>query len=107
MMAGKRETAKALEGSIEKWRAIAAGEGGDDGMESCPLCIAFYEPCCCNGCPVQKATGRDSCAGSPHDAWSTHHRDEHKKHINLKIECPECTRLAKAELRFLEGLRDG
>lgn len=105
-MATKRQTAKALEGSIEKWRAIVEKRGVDVGTSNCPLCELFYHDSKCDGCPVQEATGEHGCNAPPYLGWSDHNRAKHPELIK-KIHCPTCTRLAKAELKFLEGLRDG
>lgn len=106
-METKRQTAKALAGSIEKWRAIVEKRGVDEGVFNCPLCAIFYNDEC-EGCPVAKKTGEWWCEGSPHEAWELHGGRKHYEEIresgvreNL---CGTCTRLAKAELRFLEGL---
>ncbi len=106
-----RKTAKALEGSIEKWRKIAE-EGGEDRFGSnCPLCylfvdaILFGEPPCV-GCPVMRATGVNSCANSPHEAWVRHQDKIHLEKSEYKVFCPTCTRLARKEQKFLEGLRE-
>lgn len=83
-----KKTAKALEGSIEKWKAIVAGTGTDEGHYNCPLCaLFFYDDCA--GCPVMKKTGFGSCSNSPYDDY-----------------CQNPTRArAKKELAFLISLR--
>lgn len=101
-MAGKRETAKALKGSIEKWRAIVEKRGVDDGSDNCPLCSLFWEDAVCNGCPAAvSSTG--CCTETPYVAWYRHQEKKHPSTLDL-IHCPTCTRLAKAELKFLESL---
>lgn len=67
----KAHTLKALQGSIAKWEAIVAGTGEDDGVDNCPLCLLFHPDKNpgkrnCGGCPVQKATGKAFCNGSPY-----------------------------------------
>lgn len=106
-MATKRETAKALAGSIEKWRAIVEKRETDDGADNCPLCELFIlQTDTCDGCPVAKA-GHSDCATGPYDHWASHQINKHTTSFPRKIRCGACTRLARAELKFLEGLRDG
>ncbi len=102
MMATKREIAKALAGSIEKWRAIVEKRGADEGGENCPLCVLFFlKQDSCGDCPVAKA-GHPNCASGPYDHWVTH---DNTKHLgNGENLCGTCTRLARAELKFLESL---
>lgn len=105
MMATKRETAKALAGSIEKWRAIVEKTGEDRGHDNCPLCDLFWALDGCDECPVAKKTGEKNCVLSPYESWTVHHANKHFRKPNV-AHCPTCTRLARAELKFLEGLVD-
>ncbi len=101
-MATKQQTAKALEGSIEKWRKIVVREGQDYSGSNCPLC-ALFPDWGCPGCPVMKASGKSECRGTPFANWRKH---QNKKHACGGVnECPTCTRLARKELKFLESLR--
>ena len=100
------ETRVALEGSIEKWRKIAAGDGADEGESNCPLCELFIENFDCAGCPVAEETGQGGCRKTPFIEWVNHQAGKHQCRMTpLKIQCPDCTALATAELEFLEGLR--
>ena len=107
-MATKRQTAKALAGSIEKWRAIVEKRGVDDGVSNCPLCAIFAHgpSSSCRGCPVAKA-GHSGCATGVYERWGQHQYNKHYDELEGKVYCGTCIRLAKAELKFLEGLRDG
>ena len=58
----------ALQGSIEKWKAIVAGTGVDEGTENCPLCLMFWHRYC-HGCPIQVHVGRSGCHNTPYDKW--------------------------------------
>ena len=103
-----KKTLKGLEGSIEKWRKIVAKEGMDKGTENCPLCRIFFDYIDCSGCPVAKATGEGFCEKTPYQWWHAHQIKCHSTDNwgkDKKNECPTCTRLARAELKFLESLR--
>lgn len=69
-------TLTALQGSIEKWKAIEAGTGADDGWRNCPLCQLFNHPfderrsLGCRGCPVYATTRLQGCEGTPYEPWS-------------------------------------
>jgi hypothetical protein len=43
------------------------------------------------------------CLGTPYEKWSDHQENKHED--CGEIRCGTCTRLAKAELKFLESLR--
>ncbi len=105
MMATKRQTAKALEGSIEKWAKIVARKGVDDGHLNCPLCTVFIGGNGCEGCPVADSKESWGCSNTPIDRWYKHQARKHA--IRGENLCPTCTRFAKAELKFLESLRTG
>ena len=98
-------TLKALRGSIEKWEAIVAGTGEDQGIVNCPLCALFYRDGCsaCSGCPVAKAAGREGCEGTPYIAW-THAEDNGTIRLDSGRVSARLKRLAQAELDFLKGL---
>jgi len=100
-----KATRTALEGSIAKWQAIVDGNGEDRGARNCPLCQAFLtnaDGSLCTGCPVYKVTGRTSCSASPYAEWDDH-LDEHES-FPRRVRCPECKKLAQAELSFLQSL---
>ena len=107
-MADKRAIAKALAGSIAKWHAVSEGIMGDNGVKNCPLCALFVEGPSesCAGCPVAEV-GQWDCAGGAYEQWAIHHDKKHRSGFPREVKCPTCTRLAKAELRFLEELVDG
>ena len=99
-----KKTLNALDGSIEQWRKIIE-EGGEDGGDSnCPLCGLFFINTYCEGCPVAKASDNYGCMDTPYEAWSKH-LDTYHDGGEDKVQCPECETLARAELKFLEGLR--
>ena len=102
-----KETVKALKASINKWTQILAGKGQDAGCDNCALCQQFYRRSC-GRCPVSQATGFDSCEGSPYIEWCIHHYREHAiaDFVDLEVVegCDECKKLAKAEIKFLQGL---
>lgn len=93
----KSRTRRALLGSIKKWEAIVAGTGEDHRTENCPLCEMFYKDSC-KDCPVMLSTGDNYCENSPYVYW-----DEHR-YGRIVEDCPECLRLAQAELDFLKSL---
>jgi hypothetical protein len=69
------ETLAALEGSIDKWERIAAGEIADQGCSSCPLCRVFlFARNTCFGCPVMERTGEGGCRRTPYTQFD--HLDE-------------------------------
>lgn len=97
----------ALQGSIEKWERIIAGEENDAGPNNCALCAEFRHDrtgrLTCTGCPVKRATGRSGCAGTPYDKWENHDIGHNDGRLG-SIRCPECARFAQAELDFLKSL---
>jgi hypothetical protein len=98
------KTRAALEGSIAKWQAIVDGTGEDHGPWDCPLCTLYWRYDCLD-CPVYDKAGRRKCRGTPYVAWDQHHYSAHSGGSILRTKCPECTRLAQAELEFLISLR--
>lgn len=109
------KTREALEGSIRKWEAIVTGTDGDKGRTNCPLCAMFFtvpsaSSFLCGGCPVREKTRQTSCSGSPYTEWANHdcNYDEDAidgEGVRVHDRCPECLRLATAELDFLKSLR--
>lgn len=93
-------TLTALQGSIAKWEAIAAGTGKDDGTANCPLCEEFYGDDCVE-CPVKERTGQRACAGSPYDEW-TESIGIFK--VGGRADTPARVALAIAEVDFLRSL---
>ena len=100
------ETMKAMNGSVEKWQKIVAGEGVDGGEDDCPLCILSIENGC-EGCPVSAHTKRTRCRNTPYQEWFDHVDDFHwREDMPYKVHCATCLSLANDQLRFLEMVRD-
>ena len=100
------ETRKALKGSIKKWEKIVKStKAVDKGKKNCPLCSLFFQRYC-GGCPVKESMGEEYCVGTPYATWCMHQEEYHMAYIDLSRHpnCPDCLRLAKAELEFLKGL---
>ena len=99
------KTLTALQGSIDKWRRIEAGEIADHGIENCALCQEFYYDSC-EGCPVMERTRRKHCFGSPYIAWDDAHEemDRFMGREGLVADTPELKDLAREEREFLESL---
>ena len=99
---------EALVRSIKKWKGIVRGTGTDNGISNCSLCQKYYDNRC-RGCPVEKVNNINCCIGSPYNEWDNHFQDVHQE-LSMPYKrvpyCRECLRLAKAELAFLESLRD-
>ena len=93
----KRETLKALNGSIAKCGGVRAGGIRDLGNENCPLCHLFLEACC-DGCPVSQRTGKPYCAGSPYLEWVDAGGD------GVYATTKKLKRIASAEIKFLKSL---
>lgn len=105
------EEREALDGSIAKWRAIAAGTHKNGGAADCPLCQLFnpyqqhqrHMPSSesvaagCVGCPVAARTGQSFCRGSPYE--------EYENSEDLPISDETMRGIAERELAFLESLR--
>lgn len=116
----KKETLKALKGSIRKWKEIVAGTEEDKAYRDCPLCQRFSgEKITCHApdgkeaCPVVKKVKNDACKDTPYQDWHSHGRDKHrtsnhpeynKKPHSVHPDCLECLKLAKAEIEFLKSL---
>lgn len=113
-----QRTRDALEGSIEKWRKIAACKGEDHGTNNCPLCLMFYKKVQlaaddggswtgrCHGCPVYENTELHCCDGTPYDAW-VQSCDTPVNQWNPPDYTAEQIAAAQAELDFLISLRLG
>jgi len=97
---------EALQKSTDKWQAIVDGSGVDKGWENCALCSKFICNESCHGCPVATDPGNAGCENTPYIEWSIHHGEVHgtEDGDKLRVECPECQRLAQAELDYLKGL---
>ncbi len=101
-------TREALEGSIEKWKAIERGDGMDLGITNCPLCALFINDCC-SGCPVWAATGHTHCAWSPYGYFRAALNAAAGSGAVCIDEAPldearRLKRLARDEREFLESL---
>lgn len=102
---------KALCESVEKWANICLGQEVDKGPGNCPLCKLYFsmedhdgKGRACRACLIYSVTGMYGCAGSPYEAWKLHHMLKHSNQRPMRIQCPECLRLAKEEMMFLWGL---
>ena len=62
----KKDILQAIDGSIDKWKAIVYQDAIDEGVKDCPLCALFMEEKC-EGCPISKFTGLPWCRNTPHD----------------------------------------
>jgi len=91
----KPEVLEALKGSIRKWESIVAGIGIDAGTHNCDLCKMFRIDDC-RYCPSECGMN------SAYSAWETHQVVDHDRCMvnnHFAVFCPECRRLAQAELR--------
>lgn len=96
----------ALNGSIAKWKAIVGGAGTDQGPDNCPLCKLYHDNGCTN-CPVSKIVLDDFCRRTSYIDWYRHHVNNHPYDgygCIPHLDCPDCLRLAQAELDFLKSL---
>ena len=90
-----------LDGAIGKWRLMLAMRDGEE--PDCPLCEWMVG---CRNCPVAKASGDSHCEGTPYGRWADHRDEVHGDAEGRDEWCPACARIVKAEIKFLEGLRD-
>jgi hypothetical protein len=101
------KTLKALNGSIEHWRRIAAGEEGEQSTTNCPLCQAFNAEESCTDCPAEKRPG-GLCYDTPYGEWDYHqvtkHREKYEDPEGCMVRCSVCKELALKEVAFLESL---
>lgn len=101
-----KETKKALEGSILKWkRIVRSTKAVDRGDKNCPLCHLHFNNDCVL-CPVQMKTLRTACNLTPYRKLANHRNIFHKGIKHRQPHCKECLRLAREELKFLESLRE-
>lgn len=98
-----KQTAEALEKSIEKWRGIARREREEGGTDDCALCELFHHRGC-RGCPVRKHTRLDSCSGTPYTYWSRLY-DREGDYVAPANYTDEMVAAALEEVKFLESLR--
>ena len=113
-----KKTLKALKASIDHWYRISACETVAELLiegwhsDDCPLCRVFdatmipdyrYSRGCCMWCPVEAATGKQGCNGSPYNAaaqslslWTCTGVWYNTDQANIE-----------AEIRFLESLLPG
>lgn len=91
-----QRTSDALEGSIRKWREIAAGTRENQGTRDCPLCQLFLvdrpKEQQCAGCPVAES-GHVGCDGTPYFEYV------HARGLEQGL-------AADREAEFLESLRE-
>ena len=97
----------ALNQSIEHWENMIGGkESTVASGASCALCQAF-DTSSCSGCPVRDRTKNSDCMGSPWESLFAHCNNVHKVYmttVGFFLDCPDCVKLAKKELRFLKSL---
>ena len=127
MASWKRKALAALDESIRKWEALSSEyvTAVLDDEPECALCESFWhgDKKGCSDCPVQLATGKALCRGTPYRQWRiaaygqgveedmtssavTRHAKRAFKFLqSLDMMCPEAIRHAKRELRFLKKLR--
>jgi hypothetical protein len=94
-----KETAAALEASIEKWRKNAEIdniEKATTGPRDCPLCVLFYMKMC-EGCPVNADDQHSHCEYTPYEFAEEAYRQENLDGFK---------QAAVMEVAFLESLRD-
>jgi len=70
-----KKTLTALNGSIKHWRRMRDNKARSGEMPdswNCPLCDLYLTNSrLCEGCPIQKHTGKQLCKGTPYKrAWS-------------------------------------
>lgn len=101
----KPKVLKALQGSIKKWEDILAGKMSDQGSNNCPLCQLFVNrQDNCDGCPVQRHTGCDSCGDTPYTKkWAVAGRDAIHSQRDWAMTDDQIL-AARAELDFLRSL---
>ena len=109
----------ALRKSVLKWEKIVATLEDptrltvtDKGDEDCACCKEFLDNSSdgCGGCPVQENTGLSHCWESPYELWgrtlreTKRYKDSPYTRIIDPTQRKTLTRLAKNELKFLQGL---
>jgi hypothetical protein len=99
-----RKTLAPPYGSISKWNRIATHQGVDEGIDNCHLCTTYQREYDCGFCPVRIETGVEGCLEGPYDNWATHHMLSHSQYFPHANECPECTKIALQEVKFLKSL---
>lgn len=100
----KKETLKALKGSIKKWEEVVAGTGGDDGAENCPLCELQDEGKGCRECPVMRRVHDYGCRGTPYEKWVNYVFHERFQPYPMMVVTIKALSLALNELYFLKSL---
>jgi hypothetical protein len=77
----------------------------DRGCENCPLCVLRRRRNLddeCYGCPVEAATGKEGCAGTPYAAWAR--KRSATREAGWAIETPAQREAAHAMILFLQSL---
>ena len=54
---------------LQKWDNVIKG-GYEKGQEDCVYCQKHVEYICSTSCPIQKATGKFCCEGTPYKRWT-------------------------------------
>ena len=105
-------TQDALNGSINKWTAIAAGHGINGGSLDCPLCEKYLDRGYgCPDCPIA-AAGYPRCTNTEFREFLAYFDSNYdaKSGVPINKQPPEhrkeLTRLALNELRFLMNLNN-
>lgn len=120
------KTLLALQGSIQKWKAIAANRCLDLGSDNCPLCHLFHpnyqgeldtnmdveeelpQDQWCDGCPVKDQTGIHGCLNSPYTYWIQQIEndidDSGQEYDEVGQYTPEALEIAKDMVAFLQSL---
>ena len=80
---------------IDHWERNANGTSASVSRFDCALCNEYIE-IHCDGCPIQAATGKPFCVGTPYVAAAKAWDDVDREEFNLA---------AKAEVEFLQKLK--
>ena len=104
-----KEHMEAIKDSIIKWQNIINGTILDNGRENCPLCIYNTKitgniNTACAVCAIYMDTHQGGCQGTPYTLWYNHKIYDHFTDITGM--CPECIKLAQAELDYLINLKN-
>lgn len=99
----------ALEASIEHWKQNAENpQEAKIGITACALCMMFNRKDMaygyCEGCPVYEKTARKWCGGTPYADFIRINRAEFR---SARAWTNALRKAAKAEVVFLESLREG
>lgn len=104
-----KEHMDALEASIIKWQNIINSTAFDNGAGNCALCIYNTKvtgniSTACAVCIIYMDTHQGGCKGTPYELWYKHQLYDY--FANITGMCPECIKLAQAELDYLIDLKN-